>query len=188
MDSSTSILKQPILRVLDIVSGTSVDGPGLRTSIYLAGCAHACPGCHNPSSWDFNGGRAMTVAEVMDVIIENDFNVTLTGGDPLYQAPAVTQLARAIKEAGYTLWLYTGFTLEELLAIDTPTSDAGASCNQLIPDCSELLRLVDVLVDSPFVVSLRDTSLRFRGSSNQRLIDLPTTLATSTLTLHPLQG
>ena len=98
------------LRVLDIVAGTSVDGPGLRTSIYLAGCDHACPGCHNPESWAHDGGREMSVAEIMDTVRENDFNVTFSGGDPLYQAEGVTALAGAVKRAGYTLWCYTGFT------------------------------------------------------------------------------
>lgn len=148
------------VRVLDIVAGTSVDGPGLRTSIYFAGCDHACPGCHNPESWAHDGGREMTVDEVMEVVRENEFNVTFSGGDPLYQAESVTELARAIKNEGYTLWCYTGFTYEQL--------DGH-------PHFEALMALVDVLVDGPFVEKLRDTSLLFRGSSNQRLIDMNAT-------------
>lgn len=149
--------KSPVLRVVDIVDGTSVDGPGLRTSIYFAGCDHRCPGCHNPSTWDFNAGKDMTVDELMRHITDNDFNVTFSGGDPLYQLEPLTALARAVKEAGKTIWCYTGFVYEELLAD---------------PRYAELLSLIDVLVDGPFILALRDTDLHFRGSSNQRIIPL----------------
>lgn len=145
------------LRVVDIVDGTSVDGPGLRTSIYFAGCDHRCPGCHNPSTWDFNAGVDMTVDQLMSRIAENDFNVTFSGGDPLYQLEPLAILARKIKETGKTIWCYTGFTIEELKA------DSAYD---------EILSLIDVIVDGPFILSLRDTDLRFRGSSNQRIIDL----------------
>lgn len=146
------------LRVLSIVPGTSVDGPGLRTSIYFAGCRHTCPGCHNPQSWDMLGGTQMSVDEIMAVVRDNDFNVTFSGGDPLYQpVAALTELARQIRAEGYTLWCYTGFVYEQL-------------CDRA--DLQPLLSLVNVLVDGPFVASLRDSSLRFRGSSNQRLLAL----------------
>ncbi len=146
-----------VLRVVDIVDGTSVDGPGLRTSIYFAGCRHCCPGCHNPSTWDFSAGRDMTVDDLMERIIENDFNVTFSGGDPLYQLPALTALARAVKAAGKTIWCYTGFTYEGLAAS---------------PEYAEILKLIDVLVDGPYIQALRDPDLRFRGSSNQRMLAL----------------
>lgn len=145
------------LRVLDIVGGTSVDGPGLRTSIYFAGCSHHCPGCHNPQSWDPQGGRLMSVEEIMEVVRENDFNVTFSGGDPLFQAEALLPLAKAVKAEGYTIWCYTGYLYEDVIA----------------DEClSAVLKYVDVLVDGPFVMDLRDTSLLFRGSSNQRIIEL----------------
>ncbi|MDE7457449.1 MAG: anaerobic ribonucleoside-triphosphate reductase activating protein [Muribaculaceae bacterium] len=150
-----------MLRVIDIVDGTSVDGPGLRTSIYFAGCDHRCPGCHNPSTWDFRAGSEMTVDQLMRRIIDNDFNVTFSGGDPLYQLQPLTALARAVKAAGKTIWCYTGFIYEDLLADKK---------------YSELLSLIDVLVDGPFIMSLRDPDLPFRGSSNQRLIDLNTVI------------
>ena len=73
------------INILDIVEGTTVDGPGLRTSIYMTGCHHGCPGCHNPESWAFDGGTAMDLEEILAVVEENDFNVTLSGGDPLYR-------------------------------------------------------------------------------------------------------
>ena len=145
------------LRVLDIVGGTSVDGPGLRTSIYFAGCSHHCPGCHNPQSWDAGGGDAMTIDEIMAVIDKNDFNVTLSGGDPLYQVDELIELARRVKSAGRNIWCYTGYTYEQVCADDR---------------MSRLLPYIDVLVDGPYIESKRDLGLRFRGSSNQRLVDV----------------
>lgn len=145
------------LRVLDIVGGTSVDGPGLRTSIYFAGCSHHCPGCHNPQSWDAAGGVEMSIDEIVAVIDENDFNVTFSGGDPLLQAEGVGELARRLKADGRTVWCYTGYTYEEVAAE---------------PRFADLLENIDVLVDGRFVEALRDVTLRFRGSSNQRLVDV----------------
>ncbi|MDE6090978.1 MAG: anaerobic ribonucleoside-triphosphate reductase activating protein [Duncaniella sp.] len=145
------------MRILDIVPGTSVDGPGLRTAIYFAGCEHKCPGCHNPQSWDFDGGQDMSIDEVMAVVIENDFDVTFTGGDPLYSVETILPLAREIRRIGKSIWCYTGFRYEEIVSH---------------PRMRELMEYIDVLVDGPFVESLRDVHLLFRGSSNQRLIDL----------------
>lgn len=144
-------------RVLDIVRGTTVDGPGFRTAIYFAGCRHECPGCHNPQSWDFNAGQEMTLAELMEVIEEEDFDVTLTGGDPLYHPENISFLAKRIKDLGHTIWLYTGFTIEEIKAS---------------PRLSLPLPYLDVIVDGRYIASLRDTDLQFRGSSNQRIISL----------------
>ena len=147
------------IRILDILEETMADGPGLRTSIYCAGCAHHCPGCHNPQSWDFNAGREATVDELLAVIKEDKFcNVTFSGGDPLYQVEAFTELARRIKEeTGKNIWCYTGFTYEEILA------DSRLSM---------ILPYIDTLVEGPFVQELRDPDLHFRGSSNQRIIHL----------------
>ena len=147
------------IRILDILEETMADGPGLRTSIYCAGCAHHCPGCHNPQSWDFGGGHEATVDELLEIIRSDEFsNVTFTGGDPLYQAEAFTELARRIKEeTGKTIWCYTGFTYEEI---------------QKDPELAQILPYIDVLVDGPFIMEKRDTELLFRGSSNQRIIHL----------------
>lgn len=145
------------MRVLDIIPGTSVDGPGLRTAIYFAGCTHRCPGCHNPQSWDADGGHEMTVSEIVDVVDENGFDVSFTGGDPLFQAEALLPLARELRRRGYGIWCYTGYLYEAV---------AGRE------DIAPLLAEIDVLVDGPFVMELRDVNLRFRGSSNQRMIDL----------------
>ena len=147
------------IRILDILEETMADGPGLRTSIYCAGCAHHCPGCHNPQSWDFAGGHEASVDELFEIIRADEFsNVTFTGGDPLYQVDAFTELARKIKEeTNKTIWCYTGFTYEEILADR---------------NLARILPYLDVLVDGPFVMDLRDTELLFRGSSNQRIIYL----------------
>lgn len=147
------------IKVLDILEETTADGPGFRTSIYCAGCDHRCPGCHNPQSWDFAGGKEMTVQELLDIVKADEFaNVTFSGGDPLYQVEAFTELARRIKEeTGKTIWCYTGFTYEEI--------HADKRLSMILP-------YLDVLVDGPFIASLRDPDLPFRGSSNQRIIDL----------------
>ena len=142
------------VRILDIIRGTTVDGPGFRTSIYFAGCRHECPGCHNPQSWDFNGGRETDIDDIMKIVIEEDFDVTLTGGDPMYHPEIVKELSRRVKEAGHSVWVYTGFTWEEIRK-DARLMDA--------------LEYVEAIVDGPFIMSLRDTDLKFRGSSNQKI-------------------
>ena len=146
-----------------------MDGPGLRTSIYLAGCNHHCPGCHNPQSWDFKGGEERTIDELMEVIAYNEAPVTLSGGDPLQQPEGTRELIHRIRqELGYNVWCYTGYTWEEIVA------DAALL---------DVVRELDVLVEGPFVEAERDITLHFRGSRNQRLIDIPRTLATGTITL-----
>ena len=148
-----------VARVLDILLETMVDGEGLRTSIYFAGCRHHCKGCHNPQSWDVNGGYEVSIDYLLDVIKSDEFaDVTFSGGDPLYQCEAVTELARRIKEeTDKTIWCYTGFTYEDILA--------DASLCKILP-------YIDVLVDGPFVEELKTTEIPFVGSSNQRKIKL----------------
>ena len=151
-----------MLRVLHIVEGTSVDGPGLRTSIYLAGCNHHCPGCHNPDSWDFKGGEERTLDELMQVIAYNEAPVTLSGGDPR------ALIHRIKQELGYNIWCFTGYTWEDITANST---------------LLDVVRELDVLVEGPFIHAERDISLRFRGSRNQRLIDVQRTLAAGHVSL-----
>lgn len=147
------------LYVLDIIEETMVDGVGLRTSIYFSGCSRFCKGCHNPQSWNLHNGRQMTIDELLGVIKADEFaNVTFSGGDPLYQCEGVTELAKRIKEeTDKTIWCYTGFTYEEILANDY---------------LKQILPYIDVLVDGPYVDELRSTDLPFRGSENQRIIEL----------------
>lgn len=147
------------LRVLDIIEETMVDGVGLRTSIYFAGCGHKCDGCHNPQSWDTYAGKEYTIDELLDIIKSDPFaNVTFSGGDPFFQVGATTELARRIKEeTNKTLWVYTGYTIEKIIQTRF---------------LSRMLPYIDVLVDGPFVKELRNTELPFRGSENQRIIDV----------------
>lgn len=159
-----------MISVLSIIEDTMVDGPGFRTAIYCAGCRHACPGCHNPQSWDFSGGHAMTTDEVMRIIEADPYaDVTFTGGDPMYQPEGFAELALAIRQrTTKTIWCYTGFTFETLITN---------------PRQRRLLELVDVLVDGPFIRTLRDETLLFRGSSNQRLVDVKASLHTGSAVL-----
>ena len=159
-----------MLSVLDIIEDTMVDGPGFRTSIYCAGCHHACPGCQNPQSWDINNGRLMSTREIMDIIKSDPWaNVTFSGGDPMYQAEGFTELARAIRqETDKDIWWFTGYPYEQIL--HTPTRLA-------------LLEQLDVLVDGPFIQTLRNPDLLFRGSSNQRLINVQASLKNQRIVL-----
>jgi len=145
------------LRVLKIIDGTTVDGPGFRTSIYLAGCRHCCPGCHNPQSWDFEGGMEMEIDDLMEIVKEDDFDVTLSGGDPMYRPDVVREISRRVRSLGHHVWVYTGFTWEQ---IKSDSRMLGALAD------------VEAIVEGPYVENLRDADLRFRGSSNQRIIYL----------------
>lgn len=145
------------MRVINIAEGTTVDGPGLRTSIYFAGCKHACLGCHNPESWPFTAGEEWSVEKLMTIIRFNHFNVTLTGGDPLYQGRDLLPLLQQIKELGLNIWCYTGFIYENIKDKEP---------------YNEILQYIDVLVDGPYIEALKPIgpALRFRGSANQRFI------------------
>ncbi len=150
------------IRILDIKYGTSVDGIGLRTSLYTAGCENRCTGCHNPQSWDENGGEAISIEELFALIEDADMNVTFTGGDPMFHPEGFIRLARMIKQrSDKTIWCYTGYRFEDLLAH---------------PLRRELVELCDVVVDGRYVEAERDLSLRFRGSRNQRVIDVQASL------------
>ena len=161
------------MKILKIVSGTSVDGPGLRTSVYFAGCTHHCPGCHNPQSWDFAAGEEISVEALLATLLEDEAPVTLSGGDPLQQPTAeLLTLLQGLKAAGVNVWCYTGYTFEQLLQSDK----------------APLLAYIDVVVDGAFVIAQRDTSLRFRGSANQRIVDVAASLAAGTAILTPYQS
>lgn len=150
------------IRILDIRYGTSVDGIGLRTSLYCAGCENHCPGCHNPQSWDERGGTPISVDELFRLIVDADMNVTFSGGDPMLHPEGFIALAQMIKQhTNKTIWCYTGYRFEELMTH---------------PLRSELVRLCDVLVDGRYMESERDLTLHFRGSRNQRIIDVSRSL------------
>ena len=148
--------KQSRLRVIKVFGGTSVDGPGLRTSIYFAGCKHHCKGCHNPESWDFNAGEDMTIDDILLQVRYYNFNVTLSGGDPLYQdLEALALLCREIHSLGLNIWLYTGFVFEELIGDKK---------------YEKILNNIDAIVEGPFILERRSTEILFRGSDNQRIL------------------
>lgn len=146
-----------LISVLKVVGNTAADGPGLRTSVYLAGCSHHCPGCHNPQSWEITNGTEVEVEDILEEIESyGNKKVTITGGDPFFQKWALWELVKDLKEREYSVWVYTGYTLGEL-----------RDKNETV--INTILRAVDGLVDGPFIRELRDTSLRFRGSSNQKI-------------------
>lgn len=152
------------IQLMRIVVDTTVDGPGWRTSIYCAGCHHACQGCHNPETWSFTAGESRSIDDIIEELKTTEGNITFSGGDPMYQAEAFTELARRIREKLHrTIWCYTGFRYEEVVAD---------------PEMSKMLPYLEVLVDGPFVMAERNINLLFRGSNNQRLIDVQKSLST----------
>lgn len=153
------------LRVFGLVGDSIVDGPGLRFSVFCQGCPHACPGCHNPGSWPFGGGSILQVGQVLDAIHKNPLcrAVTLSGGEPFSQAEALCALAAQLKAEGYEVAAYSGYTFEELLA--------GT------PEQRQLLTHLDTLIDGRFEQDKLNLGLRFRGSSNQRILNVPHSLA-----------
>ena len=149
------------LRIAGIVDDSVVDGEGLRLTVFTQGCPHHCVGCHNPNTHSFDGGRD---ADTDDILVQVKANpllsgVTFSGGEPFMQPSPLAKLARDIHAQGLDIWSYSGFTLEELLAKHNPAIDA-------------LLQEVDVLVDGRYEDSQRDLTLSFRGSANQRVIDM----------------
>ena len=143
-----------------------VDGPGIRFSLFTQGCKHGCPGCHNPDAQPFVGGYEAAVEELMQKIEANPLlaGITLTGGEPFEQAESLLELARWVQARGLTVWAYSGYVFEELIA-GIPNAAAA-----------ELLTAVDVLVDGPYVAAQASHELKWRGSVNQRIIDVPASL------------
>ena len=143
-----------------IVEESIVDGPGLRYVLFTQGCPHHCKGCHNPQTHDFEGGFPFTAEAALAQIAENPLlaGVTLSGGEPFEQAQALCAVAEGVPAMHKNVMAYTGYTFESLLARNDYWTN-------------RLLELTDVLVDGPYVESLRDLELQFRGSSNQRLLD-----------------
>ncbi len=151
----------------EIQQDSIVDGEGIRSVIWFQGCSHNCLGCHNPETHDFNAGVVVSLDDMKKQIGELEFQagVTFSGGDPMMQVEALTELAKYVKEKGMNVWCYTGFTFEELLEI------AEKNKHYL-----EALKQIDVLVDGKFVMDLKSFDVQFRGSSNQRIIDVAKSL------------
>ena len=151
------------LRLAGTVSESIVDGPGFRYVLFVQGCPHGCPGCHNPETHDFNGGYPADQMKIIQEIAANPLlqGVTFSGGEPFCQASALCPLAQAVRNLGKNIVVYSGFTLEQLV-----------KRSESEPDIKKLLLLCDILIDGPFKLEKRDLNLLFRGSRNQRIIDL----------------
>lgn len=152
-----------------------VDGEGIRTVVWTQGCSHNCPYCHNPQTHSFESGYLEDVEKLKEQIhaLKGQDGITFSGGDPLYQIEAVKELAEAIKSYGMDVWLYTGFTFEEVLKMKNIES---------------LLKYIDVIVDGPFIYEEKSLDLPFRGSKNQRIIDVQETLKNNKITLYTLKS
>jgi len=157
-----------LIRIAGIENDSIVDGPGFRLAVFTQGCPHRCPGCHNPETHPFDGGRETDTDKIIGIMLDNPLldGITLSGGDPFCQPEACTVLAKAAKENGLNVWAYSGWTFEELLKM--AEENAGIR---------ELMNYTDVLIDGPFILKERTLELRFRGSKNQRMIDVPSSLA-----------
>ena len=163
------------IRLYGLVTDSIVDGPGYRTAIFTQGCPHACPGCHNPESHAMEGGTVWALDDVVRKFTGNPLldGITLSGGEPFMQAAACAELARRAHAQGLNVWLYSGFTYEQLEKRATADKAAAA-----------LLHEADVLVDGRFVLAERSLELSYCGSRNQRVIDLNQTRRTGEIVLY----
>ncbi len=153
------------LKISGVVNNSIVDGPGLRFTLFTQGCPHNCPGCHNPQTHPFKGGKNYSLRKFKKDISLNTllYGVTFSGGDPFSQAKALIPYAKCVKERGLELACYTGFVFEQLFS--------GS-----VPFAKELLQYIDILIDGKFVLAQKSLNLRFKGSKNQRTIDVQSSL------------
>ena len=162
------------MRIFGLQQDSLVDGPGFRFACFVQGCPHGCPGCHNPDSHDPAGGQEMSVEEVARQLLKNPLTdgLTLSGGEPFAQAEDCLALAKIAHGHGLNVWSYSGWTFEYLRDQGTPEQKA-------------LLAELDVLVDGPFLLSERTLALPWRGSRNQRVVDVRRSLETGTVAVRP---
>jgi len=160
------------IRLAGIVGDSIVDGPGIRVAIFTQGCPHHCEGCHNPQSWAFDGGYEMDVEDIYTKICSNPLarGVTFSGGEPFCQAAPLRELAQMIKDRGLELAIYTGYVFEELQAMNDESVNG-------------LIELADIIVDGPFIRARRNLDLKFRGSDNQRIINIKKTLQSGSVVI-----
>ena len=156
-----------LIKLAGIVPESYVDGPGIRFTVFVQGCPHHCKGCHNPETHDFNGGRLADVDKIFGKITKDPLikGVTFSGGEPFCQPEPLNYLAGLLKKKCYHVMSYSGYTFEELLKMSEENSDIKG-----------LLEKLDILVDGRFELSQRSLDLKFKGSRNQRLIDVPKSL------------
>lgn len=157
----------PELRISGIIRESVVDGPGIRFVVFTQGCPHHCPGCHNPNTHPFDGGKLVDTAKVLEEAAKNPLlkGVTLSGGEPFCQPGPLAALAKELRELGLDVMVYSGYTFEQLL-----------EQAETEPDVMNLLRQTDVLVDGRFMEAEKSLNLRFRGSANQRILNVPESL------------
>lgn len=160
------------IKISGIVNDSIVDGSGLRLTIFTQGCTHACKGCHNPETHDFAGGYWVDTDDIIKIATENPLldGITLSGGDPMEQAAPCAILAKQAHVIGLNVWTYTGYTWEQLLAEQNT-------------DRMALLQHTDILIDGPFLEQQRSLELQFKGSKNQHIIDVKSSLAKNTMIL-----
>lgn len=160
------------MRIAGLVQDSIVDGVGIRFTVFVQGCGHHCPGCHNPQTHDPLGGREMRVEEIVTEMRSNPLTdgLTLSGGEPFDQPEGCLALAEAARAEGLNVWAYSGYRYEQLLADEKKAA---------------LLRAVDVLIDGPFLLAERSLALPWRGSRNQRVIDVQRSLAAGEAVLLP---
>lgn len=158
------------LRISGIIEESIVDGPGIRFVIFSQGCYHNCPGCHNPATHDLNGGYEITVDDIMDKIKKNPLlsGVTFSGGEPFLQSKAFSELAKKIHDLGLNVITYTGYTMEQFFNWDDESYQGKRPEDNHWKD---LLENTDILIDGPFILEKKSLLIKFRGSSNQRIID-----------------
>ena len=148
------------MKIMNIKYDSVADGDGVRSVVFTAGCPHFCRGCHNPKSWNINNGNEMTVDEIVEELeFAGHKKVTISGGDPFYQSSKLSELVERLSALSYDIWVYTGYTIDEL-------KNMGSA------DVDKTLGLIDVLVDGRFIESLKCPTEAYKGSSNQNIIHL----------------
>lgn len=165
------------LRIAGIEQESFVDGPGIRFSVFTQGCSHHCPECHNPETHAFGKGKVETAESLLKMIDANPLlsGVTLSGGDPMEQAVQLLPFVFGVKMRGLNLIVFTGYRYEMLIS------------RFAHPAMKELLTYTDILIDGPYMKDLRDLNLKFRGSSNQRIIDVPKSIVEGKTVIHEIQ-
>jgi len=159
-------LEPDIIRIAGVVKESIVDGPGIRYVVFAQGCPHRCMGCHNEATHDFSGGTEIETEKVFSDIVKNPMlsGVTFSGGEPFCQPAGFLALALRLKEKNVNILAYSGYTYEELISLQKKDENIKA-----------LLENIDILIDGRFVIEKRDLELQFKGSSNQRYIDMNAT-------------
>ncbi|MBR6654019.1 MAG: anaerobic ribonucleoside-triphosphate reductase activating protein [Oscillospiraceae bacterium] len=168
-------MSDTLLRIADTIQDSIVDGPGFRFVVFTQGCLRHCPECHNPHTWDPAGGKEVTVDSLYKTLSANPLTdgLTLSGGEPYLQAAACAELAQKAKNGGFNVWCYSGYTFEEILEI-----------SKTDPGFKALIEATDVLIDGMFLIEEKSLTLKWRGSHNQRVIDVKKSLESGEVVLH----